>query len=310
MIIVFGPISMELHMDIPGFPEGEQSVFTEDYTLNAGGKAANQALAAARSGAKVAVIGKTGNDDFSKRILDKIRYDGVVTSGVGKLDDIHTGLETIYKLPDGKLHTIKSKGANAQSEAEQVPDEILDDKAIVLVQTELPQNENIALLQRAKQQGATTMLNLAPTLNLSAAMLESIDILIVNSNEASKLAEKLGLGTSDSTEKLAKALAQIGKLTCIITVGENGSIAFNEEGSGYKIGALKLEAMIDHSGAEDAYCGTLAACFQAGMPLSRAMKRASIAASLTCMKEGSQSSLPYLDDIDQRINDLEDAVEI
>jgi len=310
MIIVFGPVSMEQHMDLKEMPNGPSPVFNEDYRLNAGGKGANQALSAARTGAKVALVGKTGDDDFSKRILEKIRRDGVITSGVAKSDGLHTGLDVLCKLPCNEIQTIKSRGANAEAMADQVPDEILNEDAFVLMQTELPASENATLLERAKAQGATTVLNLSPSLDLSPAALENLDYLIVNSNEANRLAEKLGIPIEGNATKLAAAMSQLGKLTCIVTKGKHGAVASTADGKTYSMDAIQLEEVADHSGAEDAYCGTLTACLHAGMSLPDAMKRASIAGTITCTRAGGQKSLPYLSEIEEKLDELDDATEL
>ncbi|MGB0718883.1 MAG: PfkB family carbohydrate kinase, partial [Bdellovibrionales bacterium] len=272
----------------------------------AGGRGANQALAAARSGAKVAIIGKTGDDDYAKRILDKIRREGVITTGVGKSEDNHTGLDIICNGPNGDKQIMKIPGANNEATADQIPEEILDDKGFLIIQTELPMAENLALLKKAKDTGATTMMNLAPSLEIKQSVLNHLDYLVLNSNEAKKFADKLGLPAQGNIEKIAQALAQIGELNCIITTGPEGAIAYTTDGTGWRIKAFEVDEIVDKSGAEDAYCGTLAACLHAGMPLPRALKRASIAGSLTCTAHGTQNAFPYLADIDERINDLDD----
>lgn len=303
MLIVFGAISMELHVPVNIFPTATTQAIAPDYTLNAGGKAANQAFAATRSGAKVAVIGKTGDDDYSKRILNKIRSEGVVTSGVGKSDTTHTGLDVICMNDAGDIQIIKSPGANAEASEEQIPEEILTPDTIVLIQSDISMRENTALLAKAKENGARTMMNLSPSININAEILNNLDYLILNSRQAAKFAKKLNLPIEGNTEKIAQALSQLGQLTCIITMSEKGSIAYTAEGKGWRTPALKLETFIDHNGAEDVYCGTFAACIQASTPLQDALKRAGIAATLACEHSGGQQSFPYLSDINEKVEE-------
>ena len=304
MLIVFGPVTMELHVKTDHPPTVNKAVVAGDYTLNAGGRGANQALASARSGAKVALVGRAGEDDYAHRILDKIRRDGVTTSGVGRLEENHTGLDIICESPNDAVSVIKSPGANAQAIAEQIPDEILGPKAFVLIQTELAMKENIALLERAKATGATTILNLAPSIDLSKALLDKLDYLIVNHREAQKFIEKLGLPAQDNSEKIAHALAKLGNLTCIITMGENGSIAYTPDDKGWRVPTFAIETLVDRNGIEDAYCGTFAACLQSHMPLHIAMMRANAAATLACTKPGGQEAFPYLAEIDEKVKEL------
>ena len=307
MLIVFGAIAMELHAPVNKFPSKGITATASDYTLNAGGKAANQSYAATRSGAKVALIGKTGIDDYAKRILDKVRREGVVTSGVGKSDDLHTGLDIICKHEvTGDLQIIKSPGANTEVSAEQVPEEILSKENVVLVQTDVDMKENLSLLKNAKAQGATTIMNLSPSINIKQDVLNQLDYLIVNSGEASKFAKKLGLPIEGNSKKIAQALAQVGDLTCIVTMGEKGSVAYTPDNKCFNTPALKLENFVDHHGAEDAFCGTFAACIHSNFPLPGALKRASIAASLACENTGGQDSFPYLADINAKLEELGD----
>ena len=307
MLIVFGAIAMELHVPVNKFPSTGITATASDYTLNAGGKGANQAFAATRSGAKVALIGKTGIDDYSKRILDKVRREGVVTSGVGKSDDLHTGLDIIsHHEVSGEMQQIKSPGANAEADNEQAPDEILGKGNIILTQSDLDMKQNLELLKRAKDLGATTMMNLSPSINITQEILNNLDYLIVNSKEANKFAKKMNLPLEGNSKKIAQALSQIGKLTCIITMGEKGSVAYTPENKGYNTPALKLENFVDHHGAEDAFCGTFAACIHNNTPLSGALRRASIAASLACEAKGGQDSFPYLADINAKLEELGD----
>jgi len=310
MLIVFGAISMELHVPVNTFPTTATQAIAPDYTLNAGGKATNQAYAATRSGAKVALIGKTGDDDYAKRILDKVRREGVVTSGVGKSDTTHTGLDVICTNADNEIQIIKSPGANTESSADQIPEEILGKDTILLIQSDLDMRENEALLKKAKSCGAKTMLNLSPSINITKDILASLDFLILNSREAAKFAKKLGLPIEGNTEKIAQALSQIGQLTCIITMSEKGSIAYTAEGKGWRTPALTLENFVDHSGAEDAYCGTFAACIQSSIPLPGALKRAGIAASLACEKIGGLHAFPYIADINEKLEEAGDATSI
>lgn len=307
MLIVFGSIAMELHVPVNKFPSKGIPATASDYTLNAGGKAANQAYAATRSGAKVALIGKTGVDDYSKRILDKVRREGVVTSGVGKSDNLHTGLDIICKHDvTGEMQIIKSPGANIEASAEQAPEEILTSENVVLVQTDLNMTENKALLKAAKEQGARTIMNLSPSINIKQDILDCLDFLIVNSEEAEKFAKKLGLPIEGNSKKIAQALSQVGNLTCIVTRGEKGSVAYTPDSKGFNTPALKLENFVDHHGAEDAFCGTFAACIHSNIPLPGALKRASIAASLACENQGGQDSFPYLADINAKLEELGD----
>ncbi len=308
MIIVFGSISTDLYFEVERLPETNEIISAAHCDICPGGKGANQALAAARSGARVSLVGKIGDDKFGENILDALHREDITASGVTQ-STLPTGTVAYITDGSGLKHTIVAPGANADASADQIPKEILDKKALLLLQTEIDPQKNLDSLEKAKKAGALTMMNLSPSIDLTQKALNHLDYLVVNQVEARRLAEKLGLKVEDNALKMAHGLSSQGKLNCIITIGARGCVAVTKEGTGWSIEALPVEKIIDRSGAEDSYCGTLAACIQAGLPLPRAMKRASIAGSLTCTQKGRQNTFPSLDSIDKRINDISDPVQ-
>ncbi len=305
MIIVFGAISIDLSFDVEALPGNNETVPALHYAMEPGGKGANQALAAARSGAKVTLVAKAGEDSAGSEIIAKLHDEGITVSGVAH-GSSPTGTTTTIIDSHDLSHTVIAAGANTELSADQIPEEILNDKVFVLLQTDIDPEQNAAVLEKAKQAGAQTMMNLAPSIDLTQKALDHLDYLVVNQEQAHPLAKKLGLNVENNALKMAQGLAKQGDLNCIITIGDRGGMAVTKEGTGWSVEALPIGEMVDHSGAEDSYSGTLAACLQAGLPLPRAMKRASIAASLTCTQKGAQSAFPTLDEIDKRINDIED----
>jgi ribokinase len=309
MIIVFGAISMDVTVTVPRFPQPGETVLSPSYDSNPGGKGANQALAAARAGAKkVVMIGKVGDDGSGLRILNSIRREGVVTSGVGQSATQRTGHAIIAVDHAGENEVIVAPGANSEATADQIPDEILKPGVFVLMQMEANPAENMNLLRRAKAKGATTMLNLAPALNLEAEAFGLLDYLIVNEIEAKLIAKQVGIDFHQQASKIAQMLAERGTFTCIVTTGPAGSIAITPERQEIAVPALKLDRAVDTTGAGDCYCGTLAASLQNGMTLPSAMLKASAAASLSCLTRGAQVSFPYMGDVEARLPELGEPV--
>ncbi len=308
MLIVFGSINIDLSIAVDHLPRPGETVLSDDYAMRPGGKGANQALAAARSGAKTALVGKIGDDNMGARILSSIRRQGVMTSGVAE-SDLPTGCAVVSRDPNGENQIIVATGANMEARAEQVPDEVLNEGTVVLMQMEVPREENWILLERAKERGATTILNLAPAITLPQQALENLDYLIVNEIEARQIAKILGLTVEENIFSMAATLSRAGNLTCIITLGAEGSITVTAEGKAYHTKALALEDIVDISGAGDCYCGTFAACLHEGMDLHHALKRASVAASLCCEKAGTQESYPYISEIDENYDRIADPEE-
>lgn len=263
-----------------------------------------------RAGAdKVALVGKISDDEMSNHILTKLRREGVMTSGVAQ-SALPTSTHITIRDPAGRRFEVIATGANAETSHEQVPDEILTDKALLLLQTDLSAAENATLLERAKARGTKTVMNLAPSIEMSKKTLKNIDYLIVNHDEAKRLGAQLDLKVENDAMKMAEGLAQTGDLHCIITLGARGAVAVTPDRVGWEVPALPIEALIDHEGAEDAYCGTFAAFIYQGMPFARALKRASVAGSLACTKPGIQESFPYLDDIEKNLGRVEDPKQV
>lgn len=312
MIVVFGSINMDMSVRLEKLPGPGETVLSTDYDLYPGGKGANQALSAARAGARVALVGKSGNDDYGRKITDILKSNGVMTSGVARSEAHPTGCAIVARDPTGAKQSIVMSGANMEASHEQVPDEILIKQNLLLMQMELPVPETVHLLERAKAHGARTILNLAPAVMIPRKALGLIDYLIVNSIEVRQIAEKLHVGVAHNALKMAQALAIEGQMTVVVTLGRQGCIAVTKEQKAWGVGILEVaEAeIVDSTGAGDAFCGTFAASLHAGHELPEALRRASVAGTLACMKQGAQSSLPYLDDIEARLPELPPALSV
>jgi ribokinase len=299
MIIVFGAINMDMQMRIKDFPRPGETILAPSYDMSPGGKGANQALAAARGGVKTALVGKVGDDAMATRILNSLRRNEVMTSGVATSDYLPTGMAVIQVSAQGENQIIVALGANGDVTADQVPDEVLKPGNVLLLQMEVSLQENITLMERAKKHGVKIILNLAPAFRLPQKALELVDYLVVNELEARMMAEAIGIPSGQDLMMMAKALSAKGGLDCIITLGNKGAIAMGENGTGWRVPAMELKEVIDTTGAGDCFCGTLAAAIHSKFALASAMRRASVAASLSCMKKGAQESYPYAADIEE-----------
>ena len=306
MIIVFGSINMDMVFAADKLPEAGETVLCSDYEITSGGKGANQALAASRFGDKVALVGCAGDDGPALRMLRSLRREGVMTTGVAESTDHLTGCAIVTTDKEGNNQIVVASGANQQARADQIPDEILLPGNVILMQMELPAEENWALIERAHEKGVKTILNLAPAISIPASALEKLDYLIVNELEAKQMADMLNLDVERDAEKLASALSQQGKLDCIITLGPKGAVACAVSGKTYNIPAMKLDAdeIVDTTGAGDAYCGTFAGAIHSGLGFLEAMQHASVAGSLACRKQGAQPSFVYLGDIQDNLSKI------
>jgi len=301
MIVVFGSLNINMTMPVDNFPNpGETIQCYKDYKSLPGGKGSNQAVAAARANAKVALVGKVGDDSFGRRSTKNLKNHGIWASGIG-ISDHPTGCSMVVVNNEGKNIVVTAPGANLDSTADQVPDEILTSKNILLAQLETDPTETFEVLAKAKRNGAITILNPSPAENLPKASLKNIDFLIVNEVEAIQLAENFKLENKDPNF-LAKAISKMGDLFCIITLEDKGAIAAKGDVL-YMIPTLKVEP-IDTTGAGDCFCGVFAACLQEGFDWLKAMHYASAGAALSCLGLGAQKSMPLMEDIEEKLDSL------
>lgn len=307
MIIVFGSINMDVRMRVKDFPRPGETILSPSYEMSPGGKGANQALACARGGVKTALVSKVGDDGMGTRILNNLRRNEVMTSGVATSDILPTGMAFATGNAKGENQIIVASGANGDLSAAQVPDEILKPGNILLLQMEVPLQENINLMERAQKNGTKVILNLAPAFHIPQKALDLVDCLIVNELEARMIAEVTGVNPQQDLMVIARALAAKGKLDCIITLGEKGSIAVGDNGSAWRVPALAIPEVVDTTGAGDCYCGTIAAALHNKLALGSAMRRAAVASSLSCMKKGAQDAYPFIAEVEEALESFPQA---
>jgi ribokinase len=296
MIVVFGSINIDLVFVLAALPRSGETVAGPSYSVVAGGKGANQALAAARDGARVALIGAVGDDVFAAPALAELVAAGVDLARLARVA-APTGCAAIAVDKAGANLIIVASGANLHARADQVPDEWLDRGTTLVVQREVPMVELAALLPRARARGARVVLNVAPAGPVPAEALAAVDVLVANEGEAEALAREHGLPGADPAA-LAKALG----CAVVVTRGGDGALAAHGD-EALRIGALAITP-VDTTAAGDCFVGVLAAALDRGASLGPALHRASVAAALACTKAGAQPSLPDRAAIDMHLADL------
>ena len=219
MIVVFGSLIVDLLFSVAHLPRAGETALGPSYLVAPGGKGANQAIAAARDGARVAMFGAIGRDAFAQTVLSGLQASKVDIAGVVACD-APTGCAAVGVDGNGDNQIMVAVGANAHAKAQQVPDALLNGDSIVLVQMEMDRGQTEALILRAKSRGCRVMLNLAPALPIAEQALRAADWLLVNEIEAATLAGQCGAADA-SPQALAAALAT----TVICTYGERGAVA-------------------------------------------------------------------------------------
>ena len=287
MLVVFGSINLDLVARVPRLPRPGETLAGTGFATSPGGKGANQALAARRSGAEVALFGAVGRDAFAAPALALLQAAGIDLAGVRQAD-APTGVALIHVDDAGQNAITVIPGANALARAADVPDGVLGPGTTLMLQFETPHGESLALARRARARGARVVLNPAPAAALPPAWFEAIDVLIANETEAAEIARPLGL--PGSPREFAAALSARHDLVVVATLGGDGAFAA-AAGTGYRVAALPVVAR-DTVGAGDAFAGAFAAALERGDAVDAALALATAAGSIACTRAGAQAALP------------------
>ncbi len=295
MIIVFGSNVLDMFFQQADLPPKDKALFLDSHVEQPGGKGANQAIAAARAGAQVNFYGALGEGGHGRQMYKNLARNKVDISGIEFLD-MPSGLATIFvDEEDGTHRIVVSQGANLKARQETVPDNVLNQDTLLLVQGELPIAETEKLVERVKKAGGKTVLNFAPAIQpLSENLLKNLDVIVLNEYEAEAVGKQHGIATEDK-EDLALSINVQFSLTTVITLGGKGSITASD-GEIFSIPALEIKP-IDTVGAGDAFTGYMCAALERGESLEQAVYEGGVAGSLTCTKIGAQTALPYKEDV-------------
>jgi len=299
MITVYGSINLDVVSKMTHFPAAGETVLTPEAVPSPGGKGANQAVAAARAGGSVYMVGAVGADGLSAIPLEAFREAGVDMRGVAVLPGATTAIASVMVDAAGENRIVVASNANGRAPA--LTADHLPPGGTLLMQMEIPHQSNWDALKVAKKRGAKVVLNLAPFGPVDRDVLSLVDILVVNEGEAAALIRHLELDAG-SPEAQARALSALGPVT-VVTLGSEGYVCV-EKKTLIRGKALDVD-VVDTTGAGDAFCGCLAAALDGhGMPLSAALGFASAGASLACTKLGAQAAYATKDEIAARLSEV------
>ena len=301
MILVFGSLNADFFLPLASFPLPGETVLTPQAFVKAGGKGANQAAAAAKAGGLVKMIGAVGSDEVAKVPVTALKALGVDCSGM-QTSEKATGMAMIMVDAKGENSIVVASGANTALSAEGVSETLLNKDTLLVMQMEVPADENFKLLRRAKARGARSVLNLAPAQPVSAQDLALVDYLILNEIEADAVYASLFERTFLGTEEKALAISDKTGAACLITLGAKG-VVVAEKGMRVKIPSLQIEP-VDTTGAGDAFVGIFAAMKDSGADTITAAGYAGAGAGLACLKMGAQEALPSLKEIEARVREI------
>ncbi|RWK60287.1 ribokinase [Mesorhizobium sp.] len=294
MIIVIGSINLDLIANVDRLPAPGETVRGSGFTTAPGGKGANQALAAARAGAKVRMVGAVGKDNFATEALALLRDGKIDLSGVGETF-ASTGTALIMVADDGENVIAVVPGANDSVVTGDLSKAFLKNGDVVLLQQEIPLQTVDAALDAARAAGAVSVLNTAPFRGEAAAFLGKADYVVANETEFDLYGEALSLSGRDRPARMRDYAGKTGR-TIVVTLGGDGVLAATPADL-LMVPALKITP-VDTVGAGDTFCGYFAAGLSSGLPLDQALARAAAAGSLACLKPGAQPAIPLAKDVD------------
>jgi ribokinase len=263
----------------------------------AGGKGANQAVAAARAGGRIRFIGRVGRDSFGDRAIAALRDDGIDVSHVSRDSRSPSGVALILVDRKGENSIAVASGANAGLAVSHVRQarQAIETAAILLLQLETPLPSVEAAVRIAARCGTRVILNPAPARTLADDLLRQVSILTPNESEAEMLTGIRQNGIA-AAEKAALKLRRRGVGTVIITLGAQGALVASDAGTALVRG-FKVKA-VDTTAAGDTFNGALAVALTQGQPLERAVQFATAAAAISVTRVGAQTSAPTRKSID------------
>ena len=297
-LVVLGSINADHILNLETFPTPGETVTGNQYQVAFGGKGANQAVAAGRSGANIAFIACTGDDDTGERVRKQLASDKIDIAPVSVVAGESTGVALIFVNAEGENVIGIHAGANAALTTERVEAQrgIIAGAEALLMQLESPVESVLAAAKIAHENHTSVVLNPAPARVLSDELLALVDIITPNETEAEKLTG-VRVENDDDAARAAKVLHDKGIGTVIITLGSRGVWA-SVNGEGRRVPGFKVKA-IDTIAAGDTFNGALMTALLEGKRMDDAIRFAHAAAAIAVTRKGAQPSVPWRKEIDE-----------
>jgi ribokinase len=296
-LVVLGSINADHILNINHFPQPGETVIGKQYTVAFGGKGANQAVAAGRSGADISFIACVGDDDIGERVRKQLASDHINTQPIEAIKETTTGVALIFVNAEGENVIGIDAGANkavTPDYLERYKQNVIGASAL-LMQLESPLETVIAAAKLAKDNDTQVILNPAPACKLPDELLARVDMITPNETEAEKLTG-IKVENNDDATRAARVLHDKGIATVIITMGSKG-VWLSQNGEGKQVAGFRVKA-VDTIAAGDTFNGALVTALLEGKPMDSAVRFAHAAAAIAVTRPGAQPSVPWRKEID------------
>jgi ribokinase len=300
VITIVGSVNMDLVFRCERMPGLGETITGREFYQIPGGKGANQAVAAARMGAEVRLLGRVGDDDFGTRLRGCLAADGIDISNLGTVAGIATGVAGIMVDDAGQNSIVVAPGANAALTVDDVEAmaAAIGGAQLLICQLETPLETVVRAIDIAKRSALPVIFNPTPVRDLSDVLLAKVDYLIVNEVEATQLSH-IAVTDEVSARLAAQKLLARGAGAVLLTMGEHGVCIAQADGCSF-IPAVKVE-VVDTTAAGDTFVGAFAVGLAHGLDVVAAGIQAQYAAALSVTKLGAQTSIPQRAEVDALI---------
>jgi ribokinase len=268
-VIVCGSLHLDIVVNAPALPRIDETAVGSAWKKVCGGKGGNQSVQAAKAGARTAMIGRIGEDEFGKTLIENLNKRNVDHSGVSVDPSFGTGMSVAILQDDGEYGAVIVSGSNTKIDGAKIEGQwsALGGAKVLILQNEIPHAANVAAAKAAKSYGAQVILNAAPATKLGSDLLELVDVLIVNRIEA----EAMSGHRVDSRSSARRAMPKLNSQakSVVITLGGEGVVVGGDEVT--EIEPIPVKVISTH-GAGDCFVGALAAQLASGATLIEAVR--------------------------------------
>tara|TARA_B100001057_G_scaffold125637_1_gene124323 strand:+ start:4809 stop:5720 length:912 start_codon:yes stop_codon:yes gene_type:complete len=296
-IFVIGSINTDMVAMTEVLPSPGETVMSREFMMTAGGKGANQAVAAARMGGDVTMIGRLGNDVFAEQSIKRLKSENINCEFITKDTEKSSGVALISVDQNGENHIVVAPGANETLTKERLRSVLsqIPDNAIVMMQLEIPLESVVSVIEFCKKSDKKIILDPAPAKNLTPEFTKSLYMITPNETEATAMT---GVKIKDlrDVKKAAIKLLGSGFQYVLITMGANGVYLASQNDEFEYIPSPKVTT-IDSTAAGDCFNGTLAVSLSQGLSVFEAAKKACRAASISVTRKGAQDSMPFINEL-------------